>query len=212
MKKLFSGILHYKSKEIHRIQRLLDPTIIIIIYFKIYQSFYILNFRWEILLHGFILFFLIYLSLNQFGIYKSFRQKSLWFLAQRITTGWAFSLSLIMMTSNILMFGIDFSGKQIVLWSFFSWLTLISTNLSLRLILKFHRVQGGNTKAVVYWGDYEAAKEFSKQIGRQKSLGMNLIAWFSPTKISNNISSNFSKKYGGSLEDMRIWLKTNKID
>ena len=212
MNTLFSGILHYKSKEIHRIQRFLDPTFILIIYFNIYRSFYNLNFKWEIILHGFIIFFLTYITLNQFGVYRSFRQKSLWFLAQRITTGWAFTISFLMIVSNVLMFGIDFSGNQIVLWSFFSWITLITTNLSLRLILKFHRVRGGNTKVIIYWGEYEAAKEFDKQLRTQKTLGMNLIAWFSPSIKREKISSNLLKSYGGDLEDMKIWLKKNEID
>ena len=35
---LFSGILHYKSREIHRIQRFLDPTIILILYIITYYQ------------------------------------------------------------------------------------------------------------------------------------------------------------------------------
>ena len=35
---LFSGVLHYKSREIHRIQRFLDPTIILILFIVICQN------------------------------------------------------------------------------------------------------------------------------------------------------------------------------
>ena len=210
---LFSGILHYKSREIHRIQRFLDPTIILILYIITCQEVDQINFKLsEFLIKSFTIFFLNYFILNRFGLYSSFRQKSLRFLAQRITTGWAFSIFLLLIINNFLNFGIDFSEGKIVLWSILSLLILSCTNLSLRLILKFHRTQGGNSKRIIYWGDYESAKEFEKQLLNNKSLGMNLVAWFSPSKPNEQIPFEFLKRFGGDLKDMSIWLKKNKID
>ena len=210
---LFSGILNYKSREVHRIQRILDPTIILILYLWIYQGADQIDFKLpELLIECFTIFSINYFILNQFGLYSSFRQKSLWFLAKRITTGWAFSIFILLLINNFLSFEINFSENKIVLWSILSWLILISSNLTLRLILKFHRMRGGNSKSIVYWGEFEAAQEFEKQILRNKSLGMNLVAWFSPSKPKKEITSNLVKRFGGDLEDMSIWLKKNKID
>jgi len=133
-------------------------------------------------------------------------------LAQRITTGWAFSIFLLLIINNFLSFGIDFSEGKIVLWSLLSLLILTCTNLTLRLILKFHRTRGGNSKGIIYWGDYESVKKFEKQLLINKSLGMNLVAWFSPSKPKEQIPFDLLKRFGGDLEDMSIWLKTNKID
>ena len=213
MNNLLSGILHYKSKEIHRIQRFLDPIIILILYLIIYKEVDQVNFKLNaFLIKCFTIFFLNYFILNQFGLYKSFRQKSLWFLAKRITTGWAFSIFLLIFINNFLNFSINFSDGKIVIWSLLTWLILISSNLSLRLILKFHRTRGGNTKRIIYWGDYQGVKEFELQLLKQKSLGINLVAWFSPSKPKKQISSDLLKRYAGDLEDMNMWLKKNKID
>ena len=68
---LFSGILHYKSREIHRIQRFLDPTIILILYIITCQEVDQINFKLsEFLIKCFTIFFLNYFILNQFGLYK----------------------------------------------------------------------------------------------------------------------------------------------
>jgi len=77
---LFSGVLHYKSREIHRIQRFLDPTIVLILYIITCLEVDQINLKLsEFLIKSFTIFFLNYFILNRFGLYSSFRQKSLWF-------------------------------------------------------------------------------------------------------------------------------------
>ena len=207
----FSGRLRLHGSDISRLQRLLDPLGVTLLFLL-----YLGREAWADLLlplqPWLWLVVCCLLLLPTSGIYASYRQRSLFTLARRVTRGWLVVLAVLMLISFATKTTASFSRFETSLWALFSWLLLLLNHVGLRKLLRWHRSQGGNHRTVLYWGGLDAAAAFAHELQHAPWMGMKLTVWFSPELISPDHLPAQLPPCGGNLNDMRHWLERNNVD
>ena len=208
---LFTGRLRLHGSDISRLQRLLDPlgvTLLFLLFFgrEAWNDSLLPLQPWLWLLVSCLLL------LPTSGIYASYRQRSLFTLARRVTRGWLLVLTALLLLTYATKTTAHFSRFDTSLWALSSWLVLLLNHVGLRKLLRWHRSQGGNHRTVVYWGGVNAAAAFAHELQQAPWMGMQLTAWFSPELISPDRQPAHLPPCGGSLNEMRHWLERNSVD
>ena len=205
----FGGQLRQHGKDLSRLQRLLDPLSVAAL-FRIFQPGGILEplifptWLWVLLITAVIL--------PTTGIYGSYRSRSLVALARRVSRAWLLVLSVLLILVFATQSSIYFSRIESTLWALSSWFTLLFIHVGLRLVLRWHRSRGGNSRSLLYWGTAEHALGFQQQILNSPWMGLRLTAWFSPIPIAPDSQPTLLPRCGGSLIDMRRWLDHHDVD
>lgn len=205
----FGGQLRQHGKDLSRLQRLLDPICVSAL-FWLFQpdvpvgSLFLPMWTWVLLITAVIL--------PSTGIYRSYRSRSLFALARRVTRAWLLVLSVLLMLVFATRTGISFSRFDSTLWALLSWLSLLMIHVGLRRLLRWHRTRGGNTRNLLYWGTAEHAQGFQQQILNSPWMGLRLKAWFSPLPIAPDSQPSLLPRCGGSLIEMRRWLDDHDVD
>ena len=205
----FGGQLRQHGKDLSRLQRLLDPICVAAL-FALFQpggsleSLIFPTWVWVLLITAFIL--------PSTGIYGSYRSRSLFALARRVSRAWLLVLSVLLMLVFATQTGTSFSRSNSTLWALLSWFILLCIHVGLRRLLRWHRTRGGNSRSLLYWGTAEHAQIFQRQITNSPWMGLRLTAWFSPLSISPDAQPVALPPCGGSLIEMRRWLNSNDVD
>jgi putative colanic acid biosysnthesis UDP-glucose lipid carrier transferase len=205
----FVGSLRFHGGDLIRIQRLLDPLIVSFLFLLIGESTIsnplpIPGTMW--------VFFLTLLILPSASLYLSYRQKSLLTLVRRVSSGWLFVLTTILLLTFLTKTTAYYSRSSIIIWSLTSWSYLLFSHVGLRQLLRLHRIHGGNKRSIVYWGTIEAASAFADQLAQSPWMGLTLQAWFCPLPpLPNSQPSNLPPCSGG-ISDMRRWLLRHPVD
>jgi len=106
----------------------------------------------------------------------------------------------------------QFSRFTVINQALFTLGWLLFCHLGGRNLLRYHRVRGGNSRSVIYWGPAASACHFHQQLLNQPQLGLRLDAWFeSPSKEPAILPRTMPPCCGG-LSEMRQWLETNTPD
>lgn len=208
---LFAGRLRLHGSDISRLQRALDPfgaTLLFLLLQRpeVWDASQLTLQPWLWVLVSCLLL------LPTSGIYASYRQRSLFTLVRRVTSGWVLVLTALLLLSYVTKTTANFSRVDTSLWALSSWLLLLLNHVGLRKLLRWHRSQGGNQRTVVYWGAVAAAAAFARELQQAPWMGMQLTAWFSPELISPDHQSAHLPPCGGSLNEMRLWLERNSVD
>jgi putative colanic acid biosynthesis UDP-glucose lipid carrier transferase len=146
------------------------------------------------------------------GLYSSFRSRSLFALALRVSRSWLLVLGSLLLLIFVTRTGASFSRLDSSLWAFFSWLLLLLTHVGLRRLLRWHRTRGGNTRALLYWGTAENAVDFQRQLLSAPWMGLRLVVWFSPVSMAPDEQPACLPRCSGSLLEMRNWLDEHAVD
>jgi putative colanic acid biosynthesis UDP-glucose lipid carrier transferase len=203
--------MSFHGSDLSRLQRLLDPLGVTLLFLLFLGSeawaYPLLPLQpWTWLLLSSLLL------LPTSGIYASYRQRSLFTLARRVTRGWVFVLTAMLLLSYASKTTANFSRVDTSLWALTSWLLLLLNHVGLRKLLRWHRSQGGNRRSVLYWGCMDAASAFAYELQQAPWMGMHLTAWFSPELISPDRQPAHLPPCGGSLNAMCHWLERNSVD
>jgi putative colanic acid biosynthesis UDP-glucose lipid carrier transferase len=203
--------LHPNGTDLSRLQRLLDPlgvTLLLLLFLgkEAWANPLLPLQPWLILLLSCSLIFPIS------GIYASYRQRSLFTLARRVTLGWFSVLTVLLILSFASKTSANFSRVDTSLWAFSCWVFLFFNHVGLRKLLRRHRSRGGNCRTVLYWGGVDAAAAFAHELQNAPWMGMHLTAWFSPELISPECHPSHLPLCGGSLDELRDWLESNRVD
>lgn len=205
----FGGQLRQHGKDLSRLQRLLDPLSVALL-FRFFQPGGSLeplifpSWVWVLLVTAVIL--------PSTGIYSSYRRRSLVALARRVTRAWLFVLSVLLILVFTTRTSIYFSRIESTLWALLSWFTLLVIHVGLRRMLRWHRARGGNSRSLLYWGIAEHALAFQQQLLNSPWMGLRLTAWFSPIPIAPDSQPSSLPICSGSLIDMRRWLDQHDVD
>jgi putative colanic acid biosynthesis UDP-glucose lipid carrier transferase len=152
------------------------------------------------------------------GIYSSYRQRSLFTLARRLTGRWLLVVTALLLLTYATKTTAVFSRIDTSIWGLTTWGVLLLNHVGLRKLLRWHRERGGNTRTILYWGTAQAAASFQEQLLNAPWMGLRLTAWFSPTPTEPTDSPTCSgpprtlPPCGGGLEEMRRWLAINRVD
>ena len=212
MKSFFAGFLRLHGGDVSRLQRLLDPLVITLLFWAFDgRSFS------SVSVGGVPSYFWIALTnmllLPRAGIYASFRSRSLYTLARRVTSSWLLILTVLLLLTFVTKTTATFSRIDSSLWAFTSWAFLLMNHIGLRKLLRIYRSRGGNSRTILYWGMPEHAAAFANQVNANSWLGLKLVAWFGPEGSTENFSIvSGLPSFGGHQREMRRWLEDNHVD
>jgi putative colanic acid biosynthesis UDP-glucose lipid carrier transferase len=205
------GSLRVHGRDISRLQRLVDPLLITLLFIAIEDR----PFREPaagVLPSWLWVLGTVVVVLPIGGIYNSFRSTSLFTLLRRVSSAWLLVLGVLLLISYASKTTASFSRLDTSLWALASWLLLLLNHVGLRQLLRYHRSRGGNIRTVLYWGLPAAATAFAAQIQRHPWMGLRLVAWFSPPPTTPGIELGGLPPCGGSHLAMRQWLQEQQVD
>jgi putative colanic acid biosynthesis UDP-glucose lipid carrier transferase len=145
-------------------------------------------------------------------IYQSYRQSSLWLLLQRITASWGMVLAALLLIGFAAKVTSRFSRIDLAAWAITTWGLLLLSHVGGRQLLRWHRIHGGNTRSVVFWGSPRQAIALHRQFREKPYLGLRLIAWFASPGGSPMLLPEGMPPCGGCLTEMRQWLDVHDVD
>lgn len=201
------GFLRLHGKDLNRLLRLLDPCLLTALFIFVQGPSRPAEYTSPLAV-----FLFIALILPTGKLYRSYRQSSLWILLRRVTVSWALVLTCLLFVAYLLKVSAFYSRQEMIQWSLLGWGTLLFLHVGGRKLLRWHRVRGGNTRTVIFWGTPSQAREFSRRLERLPWIGLRLVAWFqAPGCLEIPLPSTMLPCSGGLLE-MRQWLNENDVD
>ncbi|MEB3302429.1 MAG: exopolysaccharide biosynthesis polyprenyl glycosylphosphotransferase [Cyanobacteriota bacterium] len=205
------GLLRLHASDFTRIQRLLDPLAIVVLFFigpgqglPSLPVMLLPPWAWVVACSAFLL--------PRGRIYASYRQRSMVNLARRVTSSWCTVLTVLLLLTYLAKTTALFSRQDTILWAVSSWLFLLANHVGLRQLLRWHRSRGGNSRTIVYWGTLDALQTFAHELRESPWMGLCVVAWFGPEGPSPDGIPPHLPAFGGGLADMRRWLNTHDVD
>lgn len=171
-------------------------------------SFYILNFEFP---SWFIFLLTASFILNSTEIYKSYRSKSLFLLFKRILIGWILTILIITLFIFLANGKIIYLKLKFIYWTIFCLISLFVNHIISRKLVRLTRERGENFKKILFWGNNNSAKKFSKYLDENPWIGFKIVKWFSPNAEDYKKKINKSIYCSGNFKNMKIWLKENKV-
>ena len=207
----FNGILRHSGGDLARLQRLADPLVSAGL-FQLLMGQYVPepsplllpSWLWVMALTAFLL--------PSGGMYGSFRQGSLRKLSIKVANRWLAVLMSILFLTYITRSSEYFGRISFFVWATSTFALLLFSHIFLRKLLRIHRIRGGNSRTILYWGSAEAASQFNSTLKCLPWLGLRLHRWFSPNPIHPDDHPKNIPQCSGGLSEMRRWLGSNEVD
>ncbi|MEY4353167.1 MAG: hypothetical protein RLZZ609_1408 [Cyanobacteriota bacterium] len=201
------GFLRLHGKDLNRLMRVLDPCLLTALFMGIQRSTTLANH-----MSSLAVFLLIALILPFGQLYRSYRQCSLWTLVRRVSLSWAFVLTGLLLLAFLLKISAHFSRQDMILWALLGWGLLLGLHVGGRKLLRLHRLQGGNTRTVVFWGTPSQAVDFYSRLQLLPWIGLRLVAWFQAPGSEPLPLPASMPPCVGELPEMRQWLNEHDVD
>ena len=207
----FNGILRQSGGDLARVQRLGDPLVAAGL-FQLLVGQYIPEPSPLLLPSWLWVLLLTTLLLPGGGMYGSFRQGSLKNLTVKVLNRWLMVLMSILVLTYFTRSSEYFGRISFVFWAVLTLTLLELSHVGLRKLLRMHRMRGGNSREILYWGDSEAAFKFNTLLLNAPWLGLRLSKWFSPNTPRPDCQPVGLPPCSGGLSEMRRWLSSNEVD
>jgi putative colanic acid biosynthesis UDP-glucose lipid carrier transferase len=201
------GLLRLYGKDLSRLLRILDPTLITVLFLIAASGSGI-----PLPNRALTMFLLTALILPAGKLYRSYRQTSLWTLVRRVTISWALVLTALLLLGFFLKVSANFSRLDMTLWALVGWGLLLLQHVGSRKLLRWHRMRGGNTRTIVFWGTPSQAIDFHRKLQQLPWIGLRLVAWFEAPHSEATPLPPAMLPCSGGLREMRQWLNTNDVD
>lgn len=201
------GLLRLYGKDLNRLLRVLDPTLITALFLASHLSAGI-----PLRNTALAVFLLTALILPAGKLYRSYRQTSLWTLVRRVSVSWALVLTALLLLGFLLKVSAAYSRLDMTLWALGGWGLLLVLHVGSRKLLRWHRLRGGNTRTIAFWGTPAQAIDFHRRLQHLPWIGLRLVAWFeAPNSERHPLPASMPPCSGG-LREMRQWLNANDVD
>jgi putative colanic acid biosynthesis UDP-glucose lipid carrier transferase len=201
------GFLRLYGKDLNRLLRVLDPVLITVLFLAAASGSGV-----PLPSRALTMFLLTALILPAGKLYRSYRQTSLWTLVRRVTISWALVLTALLLLGFLLKLSASFSRLDMTLWALGGWGLLLVLHVGSRKLLRWHRLRGGNTRTVVFWGTPSQVIDFQRKLQQLPWIGLRLVAWFeAPHNEPMPLPSSMIRSSGG-LREMRLWLNSHDVD
>jgi putative colanic acid biosynthesis UDP-glucose lipid carrier transferase len=201
------GLLRFYGKDLNRLLRVLDPTLITALFMAAASGS-----GAPLPSKALTIFLLTALILPTGKLYRSYRQTSLWTLVRRVSISWALVLTALLLLAFLLKVSANFSRLDMTLWALAGWGLLLVQHVGSRKLLRWHRLRGGNTQTIVFWGTASQAIDFHRKLQQLPWIGLRLVAWFeAPNSESISLPASMLPCSGG-LQEMRRWLNSHDVD
>ncbi|HCG2922870.1 TPA: undecaprenyl-phosphate glucose phosphotransferase [Klebsiella pneumoniae] len=211
MTEIKHGVLHANASIVTTIQRISDTLIIAISFWLITlarNAQFSLS-QWVILLGVLCIFQLL---TELFNLYRSWRGESIWNEIYYVEIVWTISLVIFYFFNekiiNISSLVIDYH----TLWFLVVTITLATFRIALRLILKFIRSNGYNSRTAVIVGAGPLGKHLAYQLKISQWLGINVLGFYDDKKSGIIDIANSAFPIFGELDQLIIDAKGGAID
>ena len=208
---MFAGLLRLHGEDIARLQSLFDPLAITLLFVAFNDSALSVGSEGGLPSWCWVSLCVVVL-LRRSGLYSSYRSRSLFTLARRVTSSWLLVLTALLLISFATKTTSTFSRLDTSLWALASWLLLLASHVGLRQLLRLHRSRGGNTRTIMYWGLPQAAAAFAAEVEANRWMGLKIVAWFGPELSDVKLSQKGLPAFGGHHAEMRQWLASHPVD
>jgi putative colanic acid biosynthesis UDP-glucose lipid carrier transferase len=204
---LTGGVLRLYGKDLSRLLRILDPTLITALFLLAESCSAI-----PLPIRALTVFLITALILPTGKLYRSYRQTSLWTLVRRVSSSWALVLTALLLLGFLLKVSATFSRLEMSLWALGGWSLLLVNHVGSRKLLRLHRLRGGNTRTIAFWGTPTQAIDFHRKLQQLPWIGLRLVAWFeAPHSEPLRLPPPMPPSSGG-LREMRLWLNSHDVD
>lgn len=201
------------GNDLNRLQRLVDPLYVTLLFDGLVLSQVRGLPTAQALLVLVIVAVLPALILPQGKLYQSYRQQSLLTLLRRLSLSWLLLLAVLLALVFATKLSAQFSRVAVLSWALLGWAGLFLLHVGGRKLLRWWRIRGGNSRALLYWGTTEAAIAFQQRLQKAPYLGLKLVAWFSPTApLPHQPLPPGMPAWGGGLRELRAWLDHHSVD
>ena len=211
MTEIKHGVLHANASIVTTIQLISDTLIIAISFWLITlarNAQFSLS-QWVILLGVLCIFQLL---AELFNLYRSWRGESIWNEIYYVEIVWTISLVIFYFFNekiiNISSLVIDYH----TLWFLVVTITLATFRIALRLILKFIRSNGYNSRTAVIVGAGPLGKHLAYQLKISQWLGINVLGFYDDKKSGIIDIANSAFPIFGELDQLIIDAKGGAID
>jgi len=206
-RRALGGLLRFYGKDLNRLLRILDPCLITALFFLVKADEGI-----PLLSTVLAVFLLTALILPAGKLYRSYRQASLWTLVRRVSLSWALVLTALLLLGFLLKVSSAYSRLAMTLWALGGWALLLVLHVGSRKLLRWHRLRGGNTRTIAFWGTTAQAVEFHRKLQQIPWIGLRLVVWFqAPGGKAIPLPASMLPSSGG-LREMREWLNSHDVD
>ena len=202
-----AGVFTRNRKDLFRLQRLLDPLVVMLIYWGFDVRPPSIS-PTSVLLVGLI----AAMILPQGRIYEGYRQASLWTLLRRLTASWLLVIGALLFWGFVAKVTVEFSRFAFLNWALISWMCLSLMHVGGRKFLRFKRVWGGDSRSVLFLGSMDSAISFYSSLQSTPYLGLRLVAWLSHDAKPGACLPSGMPPLSGTLDDLRYWICSNKVD
>jgi len=209
----FSGLLRAYGDDLNRLQRLLDPLLMTLLFWLLVLPHTQASSGREDLVALLLVGLATALVLPQGRLYQSYRQASLLTLLRRLSISWLLVLASLLTIAYGLKVSANVSRVAMLAWAGLSWLVLVLLHLGGRKLLRWYRIRGGNSRLLAYWGPPRAAEAFYRRLQACPYLGLRMVAWFGdcPPAAPDALLPEMPY-WGGGLQALRSWLAQNRVD
>ncbi|MBV2350359.1 undecaprenyl-phosphate glucose phosphotransferase [Synechococcus sp. HK05] len=208
----WGGWLRLYGNDLNRLQRFVDPLYVTLLFDGLVLSQVRALPLAQALLILAIVAVLPALILPQGKLYQSYRQQSLFTLTRRLSVSWLLLLAVLLALAFATKLSAQFSRIAVVSWALLGWAGLFTLHVGGRKLLRWWRIRGGNSRALLYWGTPDAAVAFHERLRKAPYLGLKLAAWFSPLPPNGRTLPAQMPPWGGSLPHLRRWLEHHSVD
>jgi putative colanic acid biosynthesis UDP-glucose lipid carrier transferase len=111
------------------------------------------------------------LTLSSFGVYRSFRERSIWSLIGRLVMAWAALMGLVAIGLFLLGMGASFSRVILFSWAVLLLAWLLCSHVLSRYCLRHLRVRGQNSRRDGYIGSDEGFRHLYERLSRDTWRG-----------------------------------------
>jgi len=159
------------------VQRIFDALLVFMVLMAL--SYYVLqDFAKDYQLLAVLGSLLTWIAMGAVDAYRAWRGSSLWQELQVLMLGWLAVIFILVMLAWSLQYGERFSRVVVGLWFGCSALGFMLSHTLQRLLLRWMRSNGKNSRQVIIVGAGDLGKQLAERIQGAEWMGMNLVGLF----------------------------------
>jgi len=144
---------------------------------------------------------LTWISMGAVDAYRAWRGASLWHECRVITVGWLLVFLALIILAWAFQYSEQFSRLVVGLWFVMSLLGMCLLHAGQRLLLRWMRAKGYNSRTIVIVGAGDLGAELAERIQHADWMGLKLVGFFDDDQ----------KKQGASVQGIPIIGQTSEV-
>lgn len=204
------GVLRENASAILLIQRLLDPTISVLLLIALTPLY---DVRWQepYIFLSVTVFLLMLPIFKVVGLYRPYRSLTPTTIGPRLLTGWIILLTILLFLGFFTQTTVIFSRSLLLTWSIATPVTLLAMHATVWKLLRKLRAMGRNQRSAVIAGVNDVSYHLANQLQQCPELGIKLHGFFDQ-QVFDRTSRFPGRTLIGALKDLPNYVQAHNID